>query len=94
MFTFLLMLTIFCASFILTMVGLGGGLVMAEVNLSISPWSLISTALIAGLVLLPLFGTGPTLALLATALLAGASVAQAGSAPIAAMSLRLTAMAR
>jgi ABC-type antimicrobial peptide transport system permease subunit len=32
--------------------GLGGGLVMAEVSLSLSPWSLLSTALIAGLVLL------------------------------------------
>jgi ABC-type antimicrobial peptide transport system permease subunit len=32
--------------------GLGGGLVMAKVNLSLSPWSLVSTALIAGLVLL------------------------------------------
>lgn len=32
--------------------GLGGELVMAEVNLSLSPWSLVSTALIAGLVLL------------------------------------------
>jgi len=32
--------------------GLGGTLVMSEVNLSLSPWSLVSTALIAGLVLL------------------------------------------
>jgi ABC-type antimicrobial peptide transport system permease subunit len=32
--------------------GLGGGLVIGQVNLSLSPWSLVSTALIAGLVLL------------------------------------------